>query len=203
LINADGQRGGRDPEREVHEEDPVPVDGLGDHAAGQHADRRARGARERVAADGPGPQRRLGEHRRDHPEHHGRGHRAADALDEPRGDQHGLVAGQAAPQRRRGEHGQPGDEDPLAAAQVAEPPGQQEQAAERYQVRVDHPGQARLGEAEVPLDGRQRHGDDRAVQDRHQRAGAEHDQRQPARVPGRRGRSGGHVVESHNKNRIR
>ena len=37
---------------------------------------------------------------------------------------------------------QPGEEDALAADQVAEPARQQQQAAERDQVGVDHPGQA-------------------------------------------------------------
>jgi hypothetical protein len=39
---------------------------------------------------------------------------------------------------------QAGDEDPLAAGQVAEAAGEQQQAGERDQVRVDHPGQTGL-----------------------------------------------------------
>jgi hypothetical protein len=144
LDHPGGGHRGHDPDRDVDEEDPVPVNGLSDEAARQHADRGARRAGEAVPADGPRPQRGLGEHRDHHSEHHGRGHGPADALHEPRDNQHLLAGGQAAAQRGHGEHGQPGDEHPPAADQVTEAPGQQQQAAERDQVRVDHPGQARL-----------------------------------------------------------
>ena len=65
------------------------------------------------------------------------------------------------------EQDQARQEDPLAADQVAEPSGQQQQPAERDQVPVHHPGQAGRGEPQVPLDRRQRHGHDGAVQDDH------------------------------------
>ena len=66
------------------------------------------------------------------------------------------------------------------ADQVAEAAGQQQQAAERDQVGVHDPGQARLGEAEVVLDRRQRHVHDRPVEDDHQHPGAEHVEGEPA-----------------------
>src|SRR5436305_766748 len=80
----------------------------------------------------------------------------------------------------RGEQGQAGQEDALAAEQVAQPPGEQQQTAERDQVRVHHPGEAGLREAEVALDRGQRHVDDSLVEDDHQHPAAEHDERQPA-----------------------
>ena len=92
---------------------------------------------------------RLREHRHDHPEDHGGAERAADALHEARGDQHLRARCQPAQQRGEREHGQAGEEDLAAADQVAEPAGEQQQAAERDQVRVDDPGQAGGGEAEV------------------------------------------------------
>ena len=52
-------------------------------------------------------------------------------------------------QRRGGEHRQPGEEDPPAADQVAEPADQQQQTAERDQVRVHDPREARLREVQV------------------------------------------------------
>jgi hypothetical protein len=160
----------------------VPVDALREHAARQQADRGAGGCHEAVDADRLRLLPRLREHRHDHAEDHGRRHRAADALDEARADQHLLVLREPAQQRRGGEHRQAGEEHVPAADQVAEPPSQQEQPAEGDQVRVDDPGEARLREPEVVLDRRQRDRDDRPVEDDHQHAGAEHDKRPPARV---------------------
>ena len=65
---------------------------------------------------------------------------------------------------------EPGEEDVAAAEQVAEPPGQQQQAAEGDQVGVDDPGEARLREAEVGLDRGQGDVHDRRVEDDHQHA---------------------------------
>ena len=45
------QHGGDDPDRHVDEEDPVPVDGVGQHTAGQQADRAARRGDEGEDAD--------------------------------------------------------------------------------------------------------------------------------------------------------
>ena len=60
----------------------------------------AGGGDERVHADRLGLLAGLGEHRHDHAEDHRRGHRAADALDEARGDQQRLAGlGEAAQQR--------------------------------------------------------------------------------------------------------
>jgi hypothetical protein len=53
-------------------------------------------------------------------------------------------------------------------------PSRQQQTAEGDQVGVHHPGQAGLGEAQVTLDGRQRDGHDRAVEDDHQSPRAEY-----------------------------
>jgi hypothetical protein len=143
-----------DADGDVDEEDPVVVDRLRQHAAGQQPDRAAGGGDEAVDPDRLGLLARLGEHREDHPEDHGGGHRAADALDEAGRDERLLAPGDAAQQRREREDAQAGHEDALAPEQVAEAPGEEQQAAERDEVGVDDPGEARLREAEVVLDRR-------------------------------------------------
>ena len=117
---------------------------------------------------------RFGEHRHDHPQDHRRGQRPGDALDEAGRDQHPLGLREGAEQRGEDEDHQAGEEDPPFADQVAEPPDQQQQAAERDQVGVDDPGQAALAEPEVGLDRGQGDVHDRDVEDDHQDAGAEH-----------------------------
>ena len=67
----------------------------------------------------------------------------------------------------------------LLPQQVAQPAGEQQEAAEGQQVGVDHPGQRGLREAEVGLDRRQRHVHDALVQDDHQVAQAQHVEREP------------------------
>ena len=167
-------------DRDVHEEDPVPVDRLGQQAAGQQPDRAARRGDEGVDADRLRLLPRLGEHRDDHAEDHRRGHRAADSLDEAGRDEHLLGLRQPAERARHGEHAEAGHEDALAAEEVAEAAGEQEQAAEGDQVGVDDPGEARLREAEVVLDRRQRDVDDGHVEHDHQHARAEHVESDPA-----------------------
>ena len=118
------------------------------------------------------------------PEDHRGGQRAADALDEARGDQHPCVCATA----------QSSD----AAVKIARPmrkirrwpirspsrPGEQQQAAEGDQVGVDDPGEVALREAEVVLDRGQRDVHDRRVEDDHQHARAEHVEREPAGAVG-------------------
>ena len=136
---------------------------LGERAAGQQPDRAARRGDGAVDADGLGLLARLGEHRDDHAEHHGRAQRAADALHEARRRSAALASGRG---RRAAEAAvntaRPIEEDPPLADEVAEPPGEQQQAAERDQVRVDDPGEVALREAEVVLDRGQRDVHDRA-----------------------------------------
>ena len=66
------------------------------------------------------------------------------------------------------------------AEEVAQPAAEQEEAAEGEQVGVDDPGERRLGEAEILADRRQGDAHDRHVEDDHQVAEAEDDERQPA-----------------------
>jgi hypothetical protein len=158
----------------------MPVDRLSQHTARQQPDRAAGDGDERVHADRlrllPG----FGEHGDDHPEDHRGGQGPANALDEARADQQALALGERAEQRGADEHGEPDQEDAPLPDQVAEAAGEQEEAAERDQVGVDHPGEVALREAEIVLDRRQRDVHDRRVEDDHQHPEAEHVQRQPA-----------------------
>jgi hypothetical protein len=136
----------------------------------------------------------LGEHRHDHAEDHGRGERAADPLHEAGADQHLLALRGGAGQGGGGEDGEAGKEDAALADEVADPPGQEQQAAEGDHVGVDDPGQLALAEAEVVLDRRQGDVDDGRVEDDHQHPRAEHVERQPAgAVVVLLSRGGGHV----------
>ena len=182
LDQPDRERRGRDPDRHVDEEDPVPVDRLGEDPTRQQPDRTAGDGDERVDADRlrliPG----LREHGHDHPQDHRGRQGAPDALDEARPDQHALALGHRAQQRRAGEHPEADQEDASLADQVADPSGEQQQAAERDQVGVDDPGEVVLREAQVVLDRRQGDVHDRRVEDDHQHAHAEHVEREPPRA---------------------
>jgi hypothetical protein len=127
---------------------------LGERAAEQQANRAATYGDEDVGAHRPGPRQRLGELGHDDGADHRGRNRAADALDETRGNQQRLVVGEAAHRRRGGENHDAAQEDAFAAQQVAQAAGQQQEAAERDEVGIHEPGQVGLGEVEVGLDGR-------------------------------------------------
>src|SRR3982074_3628470 len=65
-------------------------------------------------------------------------------------------ASEATGQRGDGEQGDAGQEHPAAAEDVAGPAAEQQQAAERERVPVQHPGQAGRGEVQPGLDMRKR-----------------------------------------------
>ncbi len=168
-----------EPDRSIDEEDPVPADRLRDDTADQQADRAARRGDEGVDPHRLGLLPRLREHRHDHAQDNGRGHRAADALEEPRADQHRLALREAAEHRGDDEDGQAVEQDRPAADQIAQPPGEQQQPAERDQVGIHDPREARLREAQIVLDRGQGDVHDGDVEDDHQHADAEHVQRDP------------------------
>src|SRR5918997_1752429 len=115
-----GERHRRDPDRDVHEEDPVPVDRLRQHAADEQANRAAGGGDEGEDADRLGLLPRFREHGDDHAENDRRGHRAARALEEPRPHQHLLALRDPAQQRGHREHPEPDEKDALAGDEVPE-----------------------------------------------------------------------------------
>ncbi len=178
-------------DRDVDEEDPVPVDGLRDQAADEQADRAPAHGHEDVRAHGLGARGRLRELGDDHRDDHGRGDGTAEALDEARGDQRLLVLREPAQQRGQGEERHAAQEHALAADEVAEPAREQQEAAERDQVGVDDPRQVGLGDAEIGLDRRQCDVHDRSVDRVHEHRQADDAERDPApAVPRARGGCG-------------
>ena len=174
------EHGGGDADREVDEEDPVPAEGLGQHAAGEQPDRAAGRGHEAVDADRLRLLAWLGEHGDDHAQDHRGGQRPADALEEPRAHKHLLALRHSAQQRGEREQRKAGQEDVAAPDQVAEPSGEQQQPAEGDQVGVHHPREGGLREAQIVLDRGQRDVNDRRVEDDHQHPDAQHDERDPA-----------------------
>ena len=170
ALGDEAHRGDRtqDPDRHVDEEDPLPAQQLGQHAAEQHPGRAAHGAHrapvaERAVAlvalvEGGGDDRQGGRR------HHG----AAEPLDRARGGQHALARRQAAGQRGGREEQQPGHEHAPAAEQVGGAAAEEQEAGEGQRVGVDHPLQVDGREAEVVADRRQRDVDDRDVEDDHE-----------------------------------
>src|SRR6185312_4323253 len=71
------------------------------------------------------------------------------------------------------------DEQRAPAEQVGGASAEQQEAAEEQRVGVHHPGERRVGEAEVGLDGGQRDVHDRRVEHDHELAEADDDQREP------------------------
>jgi hypothetical protein len=158
----------------------VPVDRLCEHPAKQQPDRAAGNGDERVDPDRLGLLPGVREHRHDHPQDYRRRQRSAHTLDEARSDQQALALGERTEQRRAREHGETDEKDAPLADQVADPTGQQEQATKRDQVRVHHPREIVLREAEILLDRRQGDVHDRRVENDHQHPDAEDVQGQPA-----------------------
>ena len=168
------------PIGEVDEEHPVPAQDLGEQAAGEQPERAAGDGDEHVRAHRPGTLRGLGELGDDDRQDHRRLGGGADALQQAGADQRALARGEAAQQRREREDDEAGEEDPPAPEEVAEAPGQEQQAAEGDEEGVDDPGEVRLAEAQIVLDRRQRDVHDRDVEDDHQLREADDDQRRPA-----------------------
>jgi hypothetical protein len=174
------KREDRRADREVHEEDPVPVEHVGDHPAEQDA----RGAAPREdEAEHPHrlrPLGRLDEQGHDQGERDRRDDGAAETLHRARRDELPLGAGETAGERRDREEADPREEKPAMTEQVAEPASQQKEAAERQQVCVHDPCERLLREPEVVADRRERDVHDRPVEDDHQIAEAEDEEREPA-----------------------
>jgi hypothetical protein len=66
--------------------------------------------------------------------------------------------------------------------EIAQPTPEQQEAPEREQIGIHDPGERLLGKGEVLADRRQSNADDRHVENDHQVAQAQHDQREPARA---------------------
>ncbi len=192
---ARGQQGDQKPDRHVHEQHPAPGEVGGEHAADEQADGRAGDAHGGVDAHGPVAFPALREVGRDQRQSGRRDDRTAHALQGARGQQPGLGVGETAEQRGDREQDDPGDEDPLAAEDVAGPAAEQQQAAEGQRVGVDDPLQAGAGEAERGLDVRQRDVDDGGVQHHHELRGGDDQQGQAQMPVSGAGRPGGPALD--------
>jgi len=166
-------------EDQVHIQAPAPGQVLGQDPAQHQADRAA-GAHDRaVDAERLAALVRVAERRGQDRQGRGREKRAERPLGGARRDQHGKAGRRAADGRRGGEPERAGQERDLAPDQVAEPPAEQQQAAERQRVGGHHPLPVGGGEAQVPLRGRQRDVHDRGVQHHHELGQADGAQDQP------------------------
>ena len=169
-----------DADRDVDQEDPVPIEVVGEDAAEQHADRAAARRDEAEHAHRLGPLGRLGEEGHHQGQRHGRGNGPADALHRASRDEQPLRGRQAAAERRQREERDAGEEQAAVAVEIPEAPAQQQAAAEGEHVGVDDPGKRRLREAEIGADRGQRDVHDGRVEHDHEAPPAEHDQREPA-----------------------
>ena len=91
--HGDGE--GREPDRQVDEEDPVPAEGVGEDPAEDLADRRTGRTGEAEHGYGAGAFPGLGEECHEDAQADGGRHRAADALQEPGGDEQRGRGGEA------------------------------------------------------------------------------------------------------------
>ncbi len=169
-------------DRHVDEEDPVPVEQVGEDAAQDDADRAASGRDEPDHAHRLGAVGRLGEERHGQRERDGGDDRAAEPLNRASADEEPLRRREPARERRGGEERDPDDEELAVPVEVAEPPAEEQEAPEREQVGVDDPRERALGESEVLADRRQRDVHDRRVEDDHQVSRAEDEEGKPARA---------------------
>ena len=169
-----------DREAEVDEHGPAPVQILGEHAAEQQPDRGAGAGDRAVDAERLAALGRVGERGREQRQRRGGEQGAEGSLERPGADEDLEAARGAGERRGAGEPEQADDEGALAAEDVADPPPEQEQAAEGERVGGDHPLAAVVGEAEVGLGRRQGDVDDRRVEDDHQLRQAEDGEDPPA-----------------------
>ena len=151
-----------DADRDVDEQHPPPVEVFGEDAAEQQAQRGAGAGHRGVHGERPVAFLALRERRRHQRQRGGRRDGPADALDDPTGEEQLEVRGGATEEAAEGEQGQADDEHLPAPEDVAGPPAQQQQAAERQRVRVDRPRHVGLGLVEVAGHRRQGDVDDRA-----------------------------------------
>ena len=107
-------------DRRVDEEDPLPADVLGEHAAEKNADGGARAGDRAEDAERLVALRSLRERDERDREDRGREDRAAGALQRARGDQHPVRVGEAAEEREDSEEGEPDHEEPAPPEQVAD-----------------------------------------------------------------------------------
>ena len=176
--------GDETPERKVDEEDRAPRHRVGQVPADGGADRARDRAQARPRADRPGAVIGM-KHRLDDREAPRCKEGPANPLDEPGKDEQPDRRGGRAKRRRRDEDNHPQDEHAPSAVDVAERAAYQDERREREHIAVQGPLQPGDTRAEVTADGRQRHVDDRRLEQNHRVAQHRHRQHPTA---GRRGK---------------
>ena len=162
-----GDRG--DADRQVDQEDPVPRGAVDQRAAEDRAEDRAEQHRDAehghhatdaLGAGGAGQDRHAERHQ----------HAAAEALQDAEEHQH-LEAGGGRAEHRAGGEQQHGEQvEPLGAEAVGGPAGQRDDAGQGQRVAGHRPGDLGRGGVELALEGLERDGHDRDVEDGHDRA---------------------------------
>ena len=182
-----GAERGTDADRHVDEQHPPPGGVCDKQASGEQPSGASGHAHRGVYAHGTVAGRTLGEHGGDQRQRGRRDDRAAGALDGPGRQQPRLGSGQPAGEGCGREQQQADNEHLAPAKQVTGTAAEQQQAAERQRIAVDHPLQAAVGKSEGRLDVGQRDVDDGGVEDDHQLRGRDDQQGQAevtAAVPG-------------------
>ena len=138
-------------DRDVDDEDPAPVERLGEGAAEQRADGVADAG---DAEDQPAGEAglRFRQRRERHPEDRRPHQRAADAHADPGADQDAEVGRCRTDRREGGEQDRADEEDAAAAEHVGDPPARDDRHPEHQRVGVDDPLDAADVGVEVALD---------------------------------------------------
>ena len=141
---------------------------LDERAAGEQAGRRPDAGERGPRAEGARPLAGLPERREQDGQRRRREEGAGKALHAASADQHPGARREAARRRGQGEGPERAHEHAPSPEQVRGLPADEQEAAEREEVRVGDPRQRALGEVEVLLDGRQRDVHDRVVHEQHE-----------------------------------
>jgi hypothetical protein len=178
------QRERDEHERHVDREDPAPRGHVEDPAAGQRPDHGRDPAPGRPRADRRSPFLLVGVGDRDQSQRRGCQQRARGTLKRASGNEQLDRRRERAEQRRGAEADDPDRKDPPLAVEVTERPADQDQRAEREQVRVHDPLLARETAAEIRFDRRQRDVHHRRIEQRDPRAEDRRHERQRPRPAG-------------------
>ena len=175
-----GQRKDERPDRDVHEEDPLPAEVLRQHAAEQDADRGTATPERTPDAERLVPVRALLERRRDDRQRCRRDHGPAESLHRARRDQHTFAVRKAAHERGGGEEGDSDHEHASPSEEIRGTAPEEKEAAERQCVCRHDPLDVFAREVELRCDRRECDVDDRDVEDRHEERRADDCEDEPA-----------------------
>jgi hypothetical protein len=158
----------RDPDGNVHEQNPAPADEVGEQSARDQPARGAARRGRRPHAQRPAAFVRLGEPGGEQAQRRGSKYRTANALGGAGRDQLPGALRKPAQETEQGESGEPEQEHPLAPEQIGRPTAQHQEPGERERVGVDHPLLAGGRHVKRRAHLRQCDVDDRHVEDDHE-----------------------------------